>query len=68
MNGLLQRRKLALVFKLWDPQGRGRVNHTAVAAVLEYFYRQGQHLITLKPGLRHTLVFISCFKYLKVMP
>ena len=67
MNGLLQCRELALVFRLWDPQGHGRVNRAAVAAVLEYFYRQGQHLISLNLGLRHTLVVVSYFKHLKVM-
>lgn len=40
VNGLLQQRKLAMVFKLWDPQARGSVNRAAIAAVLEFFYRQ----------------------------
>lgn len=39
LNGLLQRRKVALTFRLWDPMGRGLVNRAALAAVLEYFYR-----------------------------
>lgn len=41
MSGLLQRRKLAMTFQLWDPQARGCVNRAAVAAVLEFYYRQG---------------------------
>ncbi|CAL5230034.1 g13479 [Coccomyxa viridis] len=39
MSGLLQRRKLAMVFRLWDPQARGCVNRAAMAAVLEFYYR-----------------------------
>ena len=39
MSGLLQRRKLAMVFRLWDPEARGCVNRAAMAAVLEFYYR-----------------------------
>ena len=41
MSGLLQRRQLAMIFRLWGPQARECVNRAAVAAVLEFFYRQG---------------------------
>ena len=39
MSGLLQQRKLAMAFRLWDPQGRGCVSRVAMAAVLEFYYR-----------------------------
>ena len=44
MSGLLQRRKLAMIYRLWDPQARGCVNRAAIAAVLEFYYRQVGHL------------------------
>ncbi len=44
MNGLLQSRKLRMIFRLWDPQARGYVNRAAIAAVLEYYYRQAKLL------------------------
>lgn len=40
MNGLLQRHRLAMLFRLWDPQGRGGVSRLALAAVLEFYYRR----------------------------
>lgn len=40
MNGLLQSRKLGMIFRLWDSQARGYVNKAAIAAVLEFYYRQ----------------------------
>ena len=39
MNGLLQRRRLAMLVRLWDPQARGGVSRLALAAVLEFYYR-----------------------------
>ena len=39
MNGLLQRRKLAMIYQLWDPQALGGVNRSAMAAALEFCYR-----------------------------
>ena len=39
MNGLLQRRRLAMLVRLWDPQACGGVSRLALAAVLEFYYR-----------------------------
>ena len=62
MSGLLQRRKLAMIFRLWDPQARGCVNRAAIAAVLEFYYRQGWPAAS-QPSLLHYIrehAWVSC--------
>ena len=59
MNGLLQRRRLAMLFRLWDPQARGGVSRLALAAVLEFYYRcssqlqRALHCQALPPKCNH---------------
>lgn len=59
MNGLLQRRRLAMLFQLWDPQARGGVSRLALAAVLEFYYRcssqlqRALHCQALPPKCNH---------------
>ncbi len=62
MRGLLQRRKLAMTFGLWDPQAHGYVIRAGLAAVLEFYYRYGLAPGSQTPLLRaekHPWVLIS---------
>ena len=59
MNGLLQRRRLAMLFRLWDPQARGGVSRLALAAVLEFYYRCSSQL-QRAPDSRYLPLWCHC--------